>query len=67
MQSIPLIIKIVGPVSEAPTPQTGPINTTPLRIDVQTTGGPAVLEISRDAAWELMATLQTHLQAHYSR
>lgn len=66
MLSFPLIVK-VGPVSEGPIPQMGPINTTPLRIDVQTTGGPAALEISRDAAWELMGALVTHLQAHYSR
>jgi hypothetical protein len=60
------LITGIGPISEGSTPQTGPINTTPLRIDVQTTGGPAVLEISRDAAAELVARLGMRLQARYS-
>jgi hypothetical protein len=66
VQSVSLIIEI-GPISEGPTPQTGPINTRPLRIDVRTTSGPAVLEISRDAAEELVARLGMRLQARYSR
>jgi hypothetical protein len=41
-------------------------DTNPLRVEVQTTGGPAYLEISRDAAAELAAKLATHLQARGS-
>lgn len=67
MQTVTLITSI-GPISEGPIPQTtGPTNTRPLCIDIQTTDGPAVLEISRDAAAELVARLGMRLQARYSQ
>jgi hypothetical protein len=66
MQYVTLITEI-GLISEGPMPQTGPISAKPLRIDARTTGGLAVLEISRAAAEELVARLGMWLQAHRSR
>jgi hypothetical protein len=50
-------------VSDGPTPRGGPILTTPILIEAQTTGGQVVLEISQDAALKLKEELANNLQA----
>ena len=50
-------------ITDGPRPQMGPRSTIPFLIEVQTTGGPAFLEISQAAAVELRAELAKHLQA----
>lgn len=56
----------INRVSDGAKPQMGPISTIPIQIEVQTSGGPEVLEISPDAAAELAAALATHLRARGS-
>jgi hypothetical protein len=62
MRSLGLITKI-GPITDGPKPQMGPIHTIPFRIEVQMAGGPGVLELTQDAAAELVKELGTYLQA----
>ena len=62
MQSIGPIIRIAS-VSDGPKPQMGPERTIPLAVEVQTTGGPAFLMLSQDAALELVAALSQRLTA----
>jgi hypothetical protein len=65
MYSIGQITKIFQITSGAK-PQMGPILTIPFLIEVQTSGGPGVLEISQAAAQELVEELAKHLQARDS-
>jgi hypothetical protein len=66
MQGIGLITKI-DRITDGAKPQMGPRLAIPFLIEVQTTGGPAVLEISPDASRELVEELQLRLQARDSR
>ena len=64
--SIGLITKI-GPVSQGDKPRGGPDHSIPLRVEVQTTTGQGLLELSRSAAAELAEEIQLYLQKHGSR
>jgi len=66
MQSIGLITKI-GPITDGDKPQMGPRHTIPFRIEVRTDGGPGVLELTQDAAAELVKELAIYLQVRGSR
>jgi hypothetical protein len=61
MQMIGQITKI-DRVSEGERPQMGPISTIPFQIEVQTSAGPSVLEISQTAALELVEELSKRLR-----
>jgi hypothetical protein len=61
MQSIGLITNI-GPISNGPKPQMGPTHTVPFVIEVQTTGGQGPIELTQDAAVELMKQLGIYLR-----
>ena len=64
MPLILMLIEKIGPISEE-----RPVATLPTRIviEVQTSGGPAALEMSPAAAAELAEALAKHLQARGSR
>lgn len=54
-------------ITDGEKPQMGPRLAIPFQIEVQTSAGPAVLEISPDAAAVLVEELRKHLQARGSR
>lgn len=62
MSSIGQITKVLR-ISDGAKPQMGPTHAIPFLLEVQTTGGQTVLEISQDAAAELAAKLPPLLQA----
>ena len=61
MQSIGLITKI-GPISDGEKPMMGPISGIPFRIEVHTSGGPGLLELSQDAAADLVKELAIYMK-----
>jgi hypothetical protein len=65
MQSLGLITRI-GPISEGEKPQMGPYGI-PFRIEVQTVGGQGLLELTQEAASDLVKELGIYLQTHGRR
>jgi hypothetical protein len=65
MQSIGLITKI-GPLSMGDKPQMGPFHGVPLRIEVHTTGGQGLLELTQAAAADLAKEIEIYLQGRGS-
>jgi hypothetical protein len=70
MQSMGLIAKI-GPISDGENPQTNPfpfpLRGIPFRIHVMTTGGAGLLELTQDAATDLVKELGICLKGRGSQ
>lgn len=56
------LITRVGPATSIPKRHLGSINTTGFAIEVQTDGGPGILELTQNAAGELAEQLAIYLQ-----
>jgi hypothetical protein len=66
MQSIGLITRI-GPISDGDKPQMGPFHGIPFRIEVHTTGGQGLLELTPDAATDLLKQLGIYMKGRASK
>jgi hypothetical protein len=65
MQFIGQVVRILR-ISDGQKPQMGPIPAIPFLIEVQTSGGQGLVEISQDAALELVIELSKHLRVRGS-